>query len=348
MISKNIKYYRLIKSMSKKDLAEAVNVTPMAISNYENGKRKPEIDILKKIANVLGVRVADFLNVRNENIQFSHNEFRKSSSLPKNTQEYIFESIEEYFSRFMDAVEILGGDVLPTFPKCHYLEITKDVEKDALNLRRYLGFADNGPIDDLIGSLENKGFLVLLKEIDDDKFSAINGFVNNHPYIMLNKKMTIERNRSTIAHELAHLMFNWDNVDMTEKEIENYATAIGGAFLFPKEDAIRELGVHRRSVSKDMILVATEYGISMFLLAKRAEILKIISESSSRKFYILASEKGWRKNEPSRIEKLERPILFEQLVYRAINENEISIQRGAELLKKPYDKVANDCLFDSK
>lgn len=48
MISKNIKYYRLIKSMSKKDLAEAVNVTPMAISNYENGKRKPEIDILKK------------------------------------------------------------------------------------------------------------------------------------------------------------------------------------------------------------------------------------------------------------------------------------------------------------
>ena len=97
-----------------------------------------------------------------------------------------------------------------------------------------------------------------------------------------------------------------------------------------------------------MILVATEYGISMFLLAKRAEILKIISESSSRKFYILTSEKGWRKNEPSRIEKLERPILFEQLVYRAINENEISIQRGAELLKKPYDEVANDCLFDNK
>ena len=165
---------------------------------------------------------------------------------------------------------------------------------------------------------------------------------------MLNKKMTIERNRSTIAHELTHLMFNWDNVDMNEKEIENYATAIGGAFLFSKEDAIRELGVHRKYVSKDMILVATEYGISMFLLAKRAEILKIISESSSRKFYILASEKGWRKNEPSRIEKLERPILFEQLVYRAINENEISIQRGAELLKKPYDEVANDCLFDNK
>ena len=348
MISKNIKYYRLMKSMSKKDLANAINVTPMAISNYESGKRTPDMEILKKIASVLNVRIADFLIVRNENIEFSHNEFRKCSSLSKEKQDLIYEIIEEYFSRFMDSVEILGGNVLPNAPICHTLKITHDPEVDALELRKHLNFAPDGPLDDLIGNLENKGFLILLQEIDDEKFSGINGFVNNHPYIMLNKKMTIERNRSTIAHELTHLMFNWDNVDMNEKEIENYATAIGGAFLFPKEDAIRELGVHRKSVSKDMILVATEYGISMFLLAKRAEVLKIISESSSRKFYILASEKGWRKNEPSRIEKLERPILFEQLVYRAINENEISIQRGAELLKMPYKKVEENCLFDER
>ena len=45
MISKNIKYYRLMKFMSKKELADAVNVTPMAISNYESGKRIPEMDI---------------------------------------------------------------------------------------------------------------------------------------------------------------------------------------------------------------------------------------------------------------------------------------------------------------
>ena len=40
MFEKNLKYYRLKKNMSMKDLAEACGVTSMAISNYESGKRK--------------------------------------------------------------------------------------------------------------------------------------------------------------------------------------------------------------------------------------------------------------------------------------------------------------------
>ena len=270
------------------------------------------------------------------------------NTLTKEKQELIYEIIEEYFNRFMDSVEILGGNFLPNPPICHELKITLDPEEDALSLRNHLGFASYGPIDDLIRNLENKGILVLMHEIDDEKFSGINGFVNEYPYIMLNKKMSSERNRSTIAHELAHLMFNWKETNLSEKEIENYATAIGGAFLFSKKDAIRELGIHRRFISKDMILVAIEYGISMMLLAKRAELLNIVTASSAKEFYILASKLGWRKNEPSRIGKIEKPMLFEQLVYRAINENEINLQRGAELLKMPYNEVAENCFFDGK
>lgn len=36
-------------------------------------------------------------------------------------------------------------------------------------------------------------------------------------------------------------------------------------------------------------------------------------------------------------------MLFSQLVFRAVSENEISVQKGAELLKQPYDFVANQC-----
>lgn len=346
MISKNIKYYRLKKSMSKADLAHAVHVTPMAISNYESGKRTPEMEILKKIAAVLEVRISDFLINQNENIQFSHHEFRKGSSLTKEKQEFIFLTIEDYFNRFMDSVEILGGNVLPDSPSCYTLKISNDPDIDALMLRKHLGFADNGPIDDLIGNLENKGFLIMLQEIDDNEFSGINGFVNQRPYILVNKKMTTERIRSTLVHELAHLMFNWQEIDWTEKEKENYATAIAGAFLFSKEDAIRELGIHRLGITNDMVLVAIEYGISMFLLAKRAELSNIITESSLKSFYIKASKWGWRKNEPSRTKIKEVPSLFEQLVYRAVSEKEISIQRGAELLKKSYNQVEFACCFE--
>lgn len=345
MFSKNLKYYRLMKAMSKKDLAAQINVTPMAISHYESGNRIPQMDIIKKIAEVLEVWVSDFLATRNEKIKFCHNEFRKGSTLTKEKQQLIHERIEEHFSRFMDLIEILGEKVLPNAPKCHSLKISLDPEQDAIILRKHLNFAEDGPIDNLIGKLENKGILILVQELDDDKFSGINGFVNDRPYIMLNKNMTTERNRFTTSHELAHLMFDWSDVNLSEAEIEKHANAISGAFLFPKVDVFRELGIRRKCISKDMYMTAKEYGISMMMLAKRAEVLNVISASSAKKFYFLASKHGWRKNEPTRIPE-EKALLFEQLVCRAINENEISIQRGAEFLKIPYSQVEEKCCFN--
>lgn len=343
VFSKNLKYYRLKHAMSKKELAEQVNVSPMAISNYENGKRKPDMELLKKMAKVLEVRVSDFLAVRNDKLLFCHGEFRKNSTLSIAQQEYVRECVEEYFNRFMTIVEILGGDVLPNAPATNALRLSCDSESDAQSLRKHLNLAVDGPIGNLIETLENKGILVYICEIDNNKFSGMNGFVNGRPYIVVNKNMSPERNRSTIVHELSHFMFKWPD-DMEDNKIEELATAISGAFLFPKSDALRELGIRRTIISKDMLLVAQEYGISMYLLVKRAQLSGIISASLAKEFYIAASSAGWRKNEPVRIEK-EKPTLFEQLVYRAVNENDISMQRGAELLKISYDEIASHCCF---
>lgn len=339
MFSKNLKYYRLKNQLTKKALADKVHVTSMAITNYEDGSRKPSMELVKALADALDVRVSDFLAVRNENLVFRHGEFRKNASLTKAQQEFVRESVEEYFGRFMTVVEILGGEVLPDAPACHVLLLSEDNEKNAAALRQHLGFAPDGPIEELIGKLENKGILVYECPIDNQKFSGMNGFVDDRPYIVINPNMSPERIRSTIVHELAHLMFVWPE-DMEDKQTEDQATAIAGAFLFPKSDAVRELGIRRSAITYALQLVAKEYGISMMLLATRANRCGIISDSVAKRFYIAASQLGWRTNEPSRINP-EHPGLFEQLVYRAVNEEEISIQRGAELLQKPYrDLVA--------
>ena len=337
MFSKNLKYYRLKNQLTKKALAEKAHVTAMAITNYEDGSRMPGMEILTELAAALGVRVSDFLAVRNDNLVFEHAEFRKTSSMPQMQQDYVRESVEEYFGRFMTIVEVLGGEVLPDAPLCHMLPFTNDEEKNAQALRSHLGFANDGPIDDLIGKLENKGILVFECPVENQKFSGMNGSVNGRPFVVLNPGMNPERNRSTAVHELAHLMFDWP-ADMSDKEIENQATAISGAFLFPRADAIRELGVKRTSVTGDMQIVAKEYGISMMLLVTRAKLCGILSESVAKQFYVEASKKGWRIAEPSRIEP-EHPLLFQQLVYRAVNEEEISVQRGAELLQRPYNDI---------
>lgn len=341
MFSKNLRYYRLKNHLSKKALADKVNISPMSVTNYENGSRKPNMETMRALAAVLGVRVSDFLAVRNEKLVIAHGEFRKNATLNQNEQDYIRESVEEYFNRFMTAVEILGGDVLPDAPQCHALKMSEDDEVNAESLRIHLGFATSGPIEDLVGKLENKGILALGLEVENQKFSGMNGFVNDRPFLVFNSKITPERNRSTIGHELAHLMFVWpDNMD--EQAVEEKATAISGAFLLPKADAIRELGVKRSGITGDMLLTAREYGVSMFLLATRARGCGIVTAQAAKEFFVLASQHGWRTKEPSRIAK-EEPSLFKQLVLRAVSEDEISISRAAELLKTTYENVQEQC-----
>lgn len=347
MFSKNLKYYRLMKKLSKKELAEQIGISAMAITHYENNQRTPDMSTIQKLATALGVKISDFLSSRKTSCVIIHNEFRKSSSLSKQGQDFVKESAEEYYNRFATIVEILGNKVLADAPVCHTLAVSGDAEIDAGRLRSHLGFAPTGPIENLIGQLENKGFLIYLCNIADSSFSGINGSVDGRPYIMINSNVTAERMRSTIIHELAHIMFNWGNIKLPESEIEKHATAISGAFLFPKEDAIRELGIHRSGIFGDMTPIAREYGISMWMLAQRANILSIVPEYAARRFFINTSKIGWRKNEPSRIPK-ETCSLFRQLVFRAVSEEEISVSRGAELLKITYDEVLQHTSFNEE
>ncbi len=341
MLSKNIKYYRLKNNLSKKELAALIQVTPMSISYYESGERKPSMEVIQALAKALNVKVSDFLAKRDENLVFVHGEFRKGSKLSRKQQDYICASVEEYMSRFFSAVEILGGEVLPAAPACHRVRLSSNAEDDAKALRKYLRISEAGPIGNLVEMLENKGVLIYFLDIDSDAFSGMNGLVDGRPYIIVNGNMSPERIRSTIVHEMAHFIFEWPR-DMVDKEIEDRATAISGAFLLSAEDAKRELGIRRSAVTKDMTIVCKEYGISMYLLVKRANLCGIITDSIVKDFYIRAGQNGWKRNEPVRIPR-EEPMLFPQLVFRAVSENEISVQKGAELLKRSFSYVADQC-----
>lgn len=344
MFGKNLKYYRLKKDLSMKSLASMVQVSPTAIRDYESGKRKPSMDVIQALAKALDVKVSDFLANRDEALVFTHGEFRKGSKLSERKQEYVCASVEEYMCRFYAVLGILGGDVMPTAPASHMVHLSQNAEEDARELRKYLRIADACPVGNLVELLENKGILVYFLAMDDDAFSGMNGLVDGRPYIVVNEKMSSERIRSTIAHEMSHFIFAWPD-GMSEKEIEERATAISGAFLLPEEDVKREMGIRRTAITKDMELICKEYGISMYLLVKRANLCGIITDNIAKNFYIVVGQRGWKRNEPSRIPK-EKPMLFSQLVYRAVSEHEISVQKGAELLKQLYDDVANQCFVE--
>ena len=72
-IGERIKQCRLEHGMTQKDLAERMGISPIGISQYENGKRIPKIETIDRIASAIGVDPAylskrggeNMLNVKN-------------------------------------------------------------------------------------------------------------------------------------------------------------------------------------------------------------------------------------------------------------------------------------------
>lgn len=56
-IGKNIRQLRTRQQMTQDDLAEKLFVTRQTVSNYETGKSRPDVDMMLKIAEVLGTDI---------------------------------------------------------------------------------------------------------------------------------------------------------------------------------------------------------------------------------------------------------------------------------------------------
>lgn len=60
-IGKNIKKYRMEKGMTQDQLAEKLNVTRQAVSNWETGKTRPNLETLAAIGEHFGISVEDLI-----------------------------------------------------------------------------------------------------------------------------------------------------------------------------------------------------------------------------------------------------------------------------------------------
>lgn len=60
MFKDRLRELRLEKGLKQKDIANAINLTVRAISNYEQGIREPSLDILKRLCKFFDV-TSDYL-----------------------------------------------------------------------------------------------------------------------------------------------------------------------------------------------------------------------------------------------------------------------------------------------
>jgi len=342
LLGERIKSARLRANLSLRALAKRVGVSAQAISKYERNLDIPSSSVLIRLSKELGVSSEFFL--RPSIVSITKPAYRcHPSRIYKRALINIKAQVQEWLERYITIEKIVGEEQKFSLPNI-VRRITKseDVENIAIELRKYWNLGLDA-IPNLTETLETLGIKVGFVQ-GEKHFDGLCLTANNKiPVIVIqeNDKIPGDRQRLSLAHELAHLILEFPE-DWKIKDVERAAFRFAGAFLVPKPMVIKELGAKRHSLNIDELhLLKHKYGMSMQAWVYRARDLKIIPEVAAIKLFREFRREGWHITEPGNPYPSESTSRLNRLVLRALNERLINSQRAKELLGKSSDQLTS-------
>ncbi len=341
-IGERLQQARMMRGHSLRSLADKLEgiASHTTLQKFEKGINTPDTKILGKIARILDVRIGYFF--KTEGLRLETIEYRKSSKVGKKVAHQLAEQAAEFFERYLEIEEILGikganfePENFSTMPKS---ALPAAIEDLTLRLRNEWGLGSN-PIANVHTTLEQHGVKVRLLP-DAEGFDGLAGFAvlagRKIPTIAVSNECMssdLPRLRFTLLHELGHLAMSLPET-LEHKEKEACCHRFAGAFLFPKASVYAILGKERKKILlAELKQIKSEWGVSIAALMRRSLDLAIISPGTYKGFCIWKNgPHGFGKNEPQTWIGSERSDRFEQLVFRAFAESQISVSKAADLL----------------
>lgn len=212
-IGKNIRYFRSQKGASQQWLADAIGISKMSISYFENDKRCPDIATVKRICSVLDVPLGKFMAF-SDGVTLSDGSFQKSDELSAVQKNAISAQIRYSAQRYYDACACAEVDCSESALPIDKVPMPDSLVDAAAYMRKALDFPISGPVGNLTQILENKGVYVVAVKQEDSKVSTKDFFgyhaVSNKGFavIAFNEEMTCVWQRMALAKELAHVLFS--------------------------------------------------------------------------------------------------------------------------------------------
>jgi Zn-dependent peptidase ImmA (M78 family)/DNA-binding XRE family transcriptional regulator len=348
--AERLKSARVMAGLSLQDLAERLQnrVTRQALHKYEKGEFMPDGEMLGLLCEALGVRPDYFF--RKAEVNLENVEFRKHQKFPVKEKKSIIEKTRDFLSRYIELEEILGINTKFELGfEIKPLTSKKQVEDVAIALREKWSLG-TGPIFNLIELVEDNHIKVIEIETEDDGMEGISAMVNgSFPVIVINKgtanrKKPLDRIRFTALHELAHIILPLDHY--SQKEKEKFCHYFAAAMLLPKE-AIKkeEIGYSRsKLLIPELGALKQQYGISIQAIAYRLKDLGVITDSYFKQFMFLMTHLGYRVDEPFPYPGYEESNRFNQLLFKALAEEYISMSKAASLKNKKLAEFRSEFL----
>jgi len=304
---------RELRGLTQVQLArEAGSVTSASLSQFENGHTRPSAATLRRLAVALRVPLRFFATPAHPPTQERADGFFRSlrSTSPRDRQQAL-----AYVQLARElALELEKFVTLPELdlPRAHFTPVeqglARDIESIAIDVRNHWKIPD-GPIDNLVRTLEKNGVLVIRFRVSTEKVDAFCVAFPDRPVIALGADKGLrDRSRFDAAHELAHLIMHGTQVG--DKIVERQANEFAAAFLMPADDIMDELP--SRADWPTLLRLKAKWHVSIAALLVRAKTLNVMDEHSYTQAWKALSVRGWRKHEPGDIGKPEVPVLLQR------------------------------------
>ncbi len=304
-----IKQARELSGLTQRELAEQVGVHQSTIAYIEIGRLLPSGETLESIAKNTQVLPSFFSQAPIEDFAMGSLAYRARKGLRaiERDEAYQFAKLCVEQARHMAAKLNLPPLVVP--PPAN------DPIEAARLARLSLEVDSEKPIPNLINVLERKGFLLIALPFELQGFDAFCTWAvidQERPIIAISSGKPGDRQRFSVAHELAHLVLHKGipaGLTILEREADQFAAE----FLLPGNPM-------RQIMSPNFNLTAAarlklRWGVSMQALVRRAHDLRIITDRHYRYLFEQISRRGWKMREPTNLDiPVEKPRTFRKMV----------------------------------
>lgn len=307
---------RELLGLTQQDLAHALGVSQPALSKIEKAERPLSTDLIERASHHYNLP-ARFFHIPPSVLEVGIPTFRKASTARAGDERRILRTYREAARVWADASEASGyhTNQLPDSLA------TLDVDTAAEQLRRLAGIDVTAPIGNMTRLLERLGIAVIWQltptEGDASAHAGISIPAANptRPLVALASPLPGDAARFTLAHELAHLIWDQDTQPWTSSRSpqEKRAHDFASAFLLPA-DMIRTRVTDTLNLN-GYLPIKAEYGASLAAIIMAAKRLQVITPQRARSLFIQLSARGWRTHEPVHVGE-EHPRLLAQALQR--------------------------------
>jgi Zn-dependent peptidase ImmA (M78 family)/DNA-binding XRE family transcriptional regulator len=239
-IAANLRRLRLAKGLTQEQAAEAAGISKAGYRNIEGRKSEPRVDTLHRLAGALEVRIQDLVTPAPELTRVRFRSFKKLR-----TREEILVAVGRWLADFNGLEKLLGAQIsyaLAEEKRAGAGRRAASPEQAAARARERMGLDPGEPVRDICGLLEAHGIKVYPLDIASDAFFGLSVAASDGgPAIVVNtyERISVERWIFTAAHELGHLLLHLDDYDVAEREEEKQqekeANLFASHFLMPEE-----------------------------------------------------------------------------------------------------------------